>query len=292
MSYLLLFVAVAFTVANACVLKQFNNRGIRSNGDVFWFQGGVCVLWIALLSIFSLITNDLQLSKTSIIFGSIYGVIICLFLLFKTLAITSGPVSLTTLIGSCTFIITTFFELIYYKQNIKLMQFIGILLIFVSLFLCINPKKSTQKLSGRWFLHSIIFFLAGGGVGVIYMMFGKSDGASQINGMMLCAGVVSAILFFLFGIIINKFKKMPSPKIRKRSFIFIILSGIATCTYMRMNLYLSTVIPSIVFFPVSNGSVVILSAVFGSVLFKEKFTKTQIVGMIIGLIAIVVTGMA
>ncbi len=291
-NYFLLFVAVAFTVANACVLKQFNNRDIRNTGDIFWFNGGVSVLWICILSAFSLVTNDFELSITSIVFGSIYGVIICMFLLFKNLAVTNGPVALTTLIGSCTFLITTIFGVLYYKQDIKLMQIVGISLIFISLFLCINPKKSTQKLTAKWFLFSLIFFLAGGGVGVIYMMFGKSDAAAEINGMMLCAAIVATVLYFLVGAILNGVQKKSCPKIHKSALIFILLSGIATCTYMRMNLYISTVIPSVVFFPVSNGSVVILSAVFGRILFKEKLTKIQVLGMVIGLAALVITGIA
>ena len=47
---------------------------------------------------------------------------------------------------------------------------------------------------------------------------------------------------------------------------------------------------SVIFFPVSNGSMVLLSTVMGKVLFRENLKPMQIFGIIIGLIAIIMTG--
>ena len=163
-------------------------------------------------------------------------------------------------------------------------------MLFISLLLCVNPKKSGEKLTAKWFVYSFLFFLAGGAVGIIYKVFAKSDAAGEYNGMMLTASIVSAILFFVFGLLVNLFSKKQMPKIRKSSLMYIILCGIVSCVYIRLNLSLSAVIPSAVFFPVSNGAMVILSTVTGKLFFSEKLNKTQITGILIGLAAIVITG--
>ncbi len=164
-------------------------------------------------------------------------------------------------------------------------------MIILSLVLCISPKKG-EKISVKWLVLSSLFFLAGGGVGILYMLFGASDAADEINAMMLCAACVATALYFIVGGIINVVNKEPCPKIHKSGILFIILCGIASCTYMRMNLYLSTVIPSVVFFPLSNSSVVIFSTISGVILYKEKLSKIQILGMLIGLAALIITGIA
>ncbi len=290
-TYFLLFIAVAFAVINSCILHSFNNRDIRNVGDTFFFNGGIGAVWIVILGIFSVASGDFVISSGSIFYGAICGVTICSFLLFKNLSLASGPVSLTILIGSCPFILTTLFGVIFMSQDINAMQILGIVMIIISLILCISPQKG-EKISVKWLVLSALFLLSGGGVGIIYMLFGASDAASEINGMMFCASCVAFVLYFVAGFIINLINKQPCPKIHKSGIPFILLCGIASCTYMRINLYLSTVIPSVVFFPLSNSSVVILSTLSGMVLYKEKLSKIQLFGMLIGLAALIITGVA
>ena len=69
-----------------------------------------------------------------------------------------------------------------------------------------------------------------------------------------------------------------------------ILCGMASCIYIRMNLTLSNMIPSAIFFPVSNGGMVILSTIGGKLFFKEKLNKIQISGILLGCVAVAITG--
>jgi len=69
-----------------------------------------------------------------------------------------------------------------------------------------------------------------------------------------------------------------------------LLCGIAGCIYIRLNVSLSKVIPGAIFFPVSNGGMVILSTIMGKILFGEKLKPIQMFGILIGLIAIIING--
>ena len=53
---------------------------------------------------------------------------------------------------------------------------------------------------------------------------------------------------------------------------------------------LSGLIPSAIFFPVANGGIVMITTVAGTLLFGEMLSKVQLLGVLVGLVAIVVTG--
>ena len=169
-------------------------------------------------------------------------------------------------------------------------QYMGTALLIVSLILCINPKKSGEKLTLKWFAYAFAFFVAGGFLGIINKMFGKSDVSTEVNAMMLTASVVTAVLFAVVGFLFNKAAGKPNPKIRKGAWFYVIVCGIASCLYQRLNVMLAKEILSVIFFPVSNGSMVLLSTVMGKVLFRENLKPMQIFGIIIGLTAIIMTG--
>lgn len=289
-AYPLMALSIIFSVINACLLHKFGNKDMNTPGDLFFFNGGISIIWMIILSVWFLAEGGTKITPTALIFGVIYGVILCTFLFFKMQSMAEGPVSLSTLIGSCAFVIATWFGVFYVPENISILQIFGQVLLLVSLILCVNPKKSGEKLTAKWFLYSLCFFLAGGAVGIIYKVFAKSDAAGEYNGMMLTASVVSAVLFFIFGLAVNVFSKKSFPKIRKSALIYIVLCGIVSSVYIRLNLSLSAVIPSAVFFPVSNGAMVILSTVTGKLFFSEKLNKMQITGILVGLVAIVITG--
>ena len=290
MEYILMTCSVLLAALNSIILRKFKNRTFQSPGDSFFFNGGLSAIWIVIMLIWLLASGEVSITSSAICFGTIYGVILCLFLYFKNQSIATGPVSLTSLIGNCAFIVATWFGVIYVPERISAFQLLGMALIILSLFLCINPQKSAEKLNKKWFLYCIAFFLSGGLIGIFYKVFGKSDAAQEVNGMMLTASIVSCILFFGAGMVVNKSARLPMPSIKKGALIYILLSGITGCIYVRLNVSLSSIIPSAVFFPVANGGIVVLTTIGGALLFKEKLNKAQLLGIIVGLIAIVITG--
>ena len=290
MEYLLITIAIFFGILNSILLHKFKNKTFKTPGDAFFFNGGVSIVWMITLFIWSLLSEHTVISLEAIFYGIIYGVILCSFLYFKTEAMASGPVSLTTLIGSAAFIIATWFGVIYASEEINFFQLLGMGLILLSLFMCVNPKKSAEKLTLKWFIYCIAFFIAGGLVGILYKVFGKSDVSDQVNTMMLTASIVSAVLFFVMGHFVNRISKKEAPSIHKGALIYILLSGIAGCIYIRLNIPLANLIPSAVFFPVSNGAMVILTTLAGNVLFKEKLSGIQKAGIGLGLAAILIIG--
>ncbi len=290
--YILMAISICLSVFSSCLLRSFSNKKLASNsGDLFLFNAALSVVWTVILGVWYFLSSDTGASPLTYAFGAVYGIIMCAFLFTKTCSLGEGPVSLTTLIGSCAFVIATWFGVIYANEPpINTVQYIGIALLIISLILCINPKKSGEKLTLKWFAYAFSFFVAGGFLGIINKMFGKSDVSTEVNAMMLTASVVTAVLFAVVGFLFNKVAGKRNPKIQKGAWTYVIICGIASCLYQRLNVMLAKEILSVIFFPVSNGSMVLLSTVMGKILFRENLKPMQIFGIIIGLIAIIMTG--
>ena len=286
MKYIFMLISILLSVMNACLLRKYGEVN-KKNYSPFLFNAGVSVVWIIIL--FALfVFGDSKVSLGAIAYGVAYGVILFAFLLFKTQSMAHGPVSLSTLIGSCAFVIATGFGVVYANEKVSTLQLVGMLMLLISLIMCVNPQKSSEKLTKKWFIYCFGFFLAGGMVGVLYKLFGKSPFGNEVETMFLTAAIVSLLLFSIVGIVHAKSVSKIKPD--KTILIFMLLSGMASCLYIRMNLSLSSVIPSIVFFPVSNGGMVIFSTIIGRIVFKERLNKLQLWGIAMGCIAVVING--
>ena len=286
--------AIAFTISNSTLLHKFSNRGLKNSGDLFLFNAGMNAVWVLVIGIWSLFSGGLHFDSTTILFGVIYAFILCLFSFFKLMSYSSGPVSLTTLIASCSFLITTAYSYFFEKQNISFSALIGIFVLLISLVLCIDPKASYGEVGGKiglkWIIYTLIFFLAGGGVGILYREFGKSPAHDNINTMMFIAAGALAIGFFILSFCINGVAKNPKPRLTGYAVKFMLICGLTSCIYIRLNIFLASVIPSIIFFPVSNGSCVLAAAVIGWILFKERLNGKQIFGVALGIVGMVIIG--
>ena len=292
--YLLMLISISFTTLNGTFLHKFSNRDLNNSGDIYLFNGAISLVWSVILFFLAIFTDGINFNLTTFIFGLIYAIILCAYQLFKCLALSNGPISLTTLIANCAFLITTGYAFFIEKEKISLLQLIGIIFLLAALFLCLNPRaKNTgnnMKITARWLIFAALLFLSGGGVGIIYRLFGKSDVSQNATSMLLFAALISAALFIILAFCSNLASKKPIPKLSKTALKYALLCGATGCIYIRMNLSLSAIIPPVIFFPASNGLTVILSSIVGWILFKEKLPAKQICGILIGLLAIILIG--
>lgn len=286
MKYVFMIISITISVLNSCLLKKFGEVN-KKEYSMFLFNGGVSFVWVMLMSMLFLISGN-EVNGLAVAFGMVYGILLFAFLVFKTQSMSNGPVSLSTLIASCAFLITTAFGVIYAQETVNIIQILGMILLLMALVLCVNPKKSKEKLSLKWMLYSGGTFLLGGCVGILYKLFGLSSANEDIEVMILTAAIVSVGLFLIVGL--KKEKNIERIKPDKTIFLFILLCGMTSCTYQTLNATLAKIIPSVIFFPVSNGGMVLLSTTIGHFYFKEKLHISQKCGIALGCMGIVLIG--
>lgn len=276
---------IFLAVSNNIFLHFLTDDKIKNIGEKIVFNGFVSLIWIPI--VFLIGGCHLEFDVMTVAFGILYGVMLAAFLLFKMLAMSTGPISLTTLIGCCSLIIPTLLGTVIWKEDFTVLQFIGLIGLLISLFLGVSPKKETRKFSGKWLLFSFLFFISAGMSSLVFKIHQTSPVKAKIDSMMFVAATVSFILLIVFGFSYNKVKKLPKPSVNKKLIKFILACGLVSCLYNRVNIVLSGVLPSIVFFPIFNGAVILCSSISGILIFKEKIKLPQIISLIGGTASII-----
>lgn len=120
----------------------------------------------------------------------------------------------------------------------------------------------------------------------------SSEYSGEINAFLFVAFVSSAIICATVGVV-SRIKERPlcfedgDGATDKKTFAVLIacmlLSGLCIAVNNKLNLYLSGVMASAVFFPIVNGGGLVLTTLAAVILFKEKLTKKQIFGIIVGI---------
>lgn len=282
MDMALLFISALLAVANNCLLHTLSSRHIKYNA--FFFNAAISLWWIPILII---LNGGISVPKLpTVICGVLYGLCTSVFLLSKTGAMSTGPIAATTLIGSCSFIITTVFNAIYWHENVTWYRIVGIVLIIAAALLVTGGKNPDgKKPTKTWYLYVISFFFLAGVIGIVFRFHQSSEGAPQINEMMMISAATSAVI--LFALYIIKHKKTDGKPLDGKIAVIIMLAGGAACLgYNRLNVYLSGALESCLFFPLINGVILILTSLLGIFLFKEKLNRMKLFGMLLGVAAI------
>ena len=67
--------------------------------------------------------------------------------------------------------------------------------------------------------------------------------------------------------------------------------GLCVCALNFVNLYLSGKLPTIIMFPIYNVGNLLLTIVVSAIIFKDKTTAIQNIGLCVGIVAILVIGL-
>lgn len=207
---------------------------------------------------------------------------------FYIAAVKGGSVSICSLIYASSFMIPTIYSVLRNGEKVTVTKVLGVALIIISVILVSFRNKNGGKTSGKSIRFAIFAMLSSGGVGILQKEFGNIYSRKLLNTFLLLSFFFMLLFALLFKIIL--FKKKGTQKIIYNRSFFIpgILLALSTVFVNKLNLLLAANIPGIIFFPLLNGGVIMLSAVCSGVLFKEKITKRMWLGLILGIFAVIV----
>lgn len=283
--YYLLGLSVLAASFNSIVL---NKAQVNKKTKIFAFNLIVSLVWCIILFVVS--KGSIRLNVQVLFWGIAYGITQALFVLFKTAAMSSGSVSITTLIGNTSLLISVFVSLLIWKETISVIDVLGLCLLLVSIFLC-TYKKTEASYTSKWKYYAVFFLIFAAGVGIVFKAFGKSGNLEYCGDMMFVSALVMVICYLVACLFTGGWHLKNAASGEKSKFvIYAIACGSLSCLYNRLNIFLSGSMDAIIFFPVFNGGVVLLSALFSVLLCKEKLAQKQKIGLLIGIIAISVIG--
>ena len=136
--YFLLGTSVLFASLNSVLLHK---APIKNSYAIYPFNFISSVVWVILLLLLSGSTP--QFSMGAILWGLLYGSVQVFFLFFKSRAMSTGDVSVTTLLGNCSLLVSLIVSYIAWDERINIMQLLGLILLIISVILCVyQPGKN------------------------------------------------------------------------------------------------------------------------------------------------------
>ena len=201
------------------------------------------------------------------------------------LAIKHGPLSLTAFISQYSLLIPTFYGLIAYDEPCEATLIIGIILMAVSLFLV--KKKgddSDLKCSAKWLFWLIISFVGNGCCSTVQKIQQYNFNGLYKSEFMIVAISISVATMLTISLLTEK--QSISQGI-KGGILFIALCGLANGGVNFGTMVLTNRMPTSVMFPVISASSTIVVTAVSLIFYKERLSKLQILGVALGIIAII-----
>ena len=221
-----------------------------------------------------------KISVYTVLLGLLFGVVTALSNLFKMLSLSNGPMNITLLVTTSSMIIPTMSG-IFFGEVFSLAKLCMVLILIAFIYLSVRKSDDT-KINKKWFLFCVLAFLFQGTVGVLQKIHQNSVHKTEVSGFLFIAFICAIIFCFLRSR--GSDQKITLDKMTV--FIGLICGG---CTFGMnyINLKLSGLVPSQLFFPLINGSAIVLSSIMSVIIFKERLSKRQTIGLVGGIISLI-----
>lgn len=278
---------LAALIGNVC-RKYYTDKLLATVSGGFLFNAVGCITAAVILLCLGGFGDA---SVFTILLGLLFGAVTAFQGITNILAFGCGPMSYTSVIISFSTLISALSGLMFFGESMGWAQIVGIVLMLGSFVLAAKKGSEEEKKANlKWFLLCLAAFAATGGIGIMQKVHQSSQYSSELNAFLVIAFISSAIFCALFAVILNQ--KTNTVKKHNSKHIWLMLgimlvSGVCVAINNKFNLYLSGIMDSAVFFPIVNGGGLVLTTLAAVWLFKEKLSKKQWVGIVLGILSVV-----
>ena len=213
------------------------------------------------------------------VYASLYGAFLLCSNVFGYLALTKGPMSLTSIIVTYNVVIPCIYGVAFLGEKIRIVQGIGFVLLVISLML-LRKKDKEVKFKKYWLLCVLLTFFGNGSYSVILKMH-QTAYPGQFREEFICIAMLVGFLAMLFVAILTKQK----PNIAETKFGVPV--GMLTAMANYIALYLSATVDATVLFPMTTVFSVCLTCIMSKIIFKDRFTLPQLFGIALGVISVI-----
>lgn len=269
-----------------CKLLVRDRRGYHLlNGTT----GAVCALLLWAMDGFGRLTA----APFTLWLGVVFGLVSMTQGLANSAALRVGPWSYTQVLVSLATIIPALSGALFWGERIGLLQLVGMVLLVACFVLSVDSRHTadSRRASLRWLALCAVAFLCTGAIGVMQKVHQTSAYKQELSGFLIVAFLVAAVVSAALCC-------LPAPPAAAAdgsrrggvsrlgvAALFLVI-GASTAFINQVNLYLSGVMPSAVFFPLVNGGGLVLSTLASITLFRERLSRRQWLGLALGTLAV------
>ena len=287
--YQFLLVLLLAIMASAKVTVQgfMSRRHLRSSQDNLWYNS---LLFVIIAILLSIIFPLGQVTGVLLAYSALTAVTNIGFQYFYSAALKSGPVSLTVLIGNFNVLLTTGFTCLFLGDKLYVTQLVAIVFLVASMFLATESKEGEAKATHKWLFMALFCMCCAAVYGIgqkLFLVTPEAQLPNAQNTELVFMYAFSAILgFILYAFNARKGEKSPLG-FHKPVMLYSLAIGLILGVYQRLNIYTMAVVEGSFHFPTYAGLQSLTMTLVGVILFKDRLSKRQLLGVICGIISVV-----
>lgn len=192
-------------------------------------------------------------------------------------ALQLGEVNKVITIDKSSIVLTILFAFIFLKEEVTLLKIICVLLIAIGTFLMIQKQKlkEEKEIKNSWILYA---FLAAFFASITSIL--AKIGIENVESNLGTAIRTTVVLIMAWLIVFFQRKQSTIFTIDKRSWIYLILSGLTTGASWLFFFYALQKGPASMVVPIDKLSIVV-TVIFSYFIFGEKLSKKSLMGLIL-----------
>lgn len=280
MEYILVILLGVLATAKMSFQSGFSKNNVKTSTDALAFNGFVFAFSAALF-----LPQIFGCSNEVWLYAAVGAAFTVIFQLLYTKALSMGNVSLTVLIVNFSMVLNVLFSYFVYNDPISPPRVCGILLTVASFVIC--TRFDGGKSGGtKWLLFTVLAMFSTSGGSIVQKMLGESQYSGESRAFISCLYIIALGLT----ITIYPFLKRNEPKTFKIGFNMIKFAagvGISLAVFQAVYTYALANVDGTFLFPSYTGITIVLSTLSGVLIFKDKLTRRQILGMAVGIVSIV-----
>lgn len=273
----LLTASISASVLQAGIFNNFGKKACKTSGDTYRFNSVSYILCIIIFTILAL--KGGKASWFSVGLGLLYGIMNALSNGYGMLAYATGPMHLTILCTASSMIIPTMSGVLFFGESFSIIKFIGIIALLFFIYFTVGKGSDDKKINKKWLIYCALEIVSTGMIGILQKIHQGSELHKSETSIFLLTGFLCSLIY---AAVMSK-KNDAQIKINVKNGFFAALCGLCMFTAHYLNLGLSGKLPTQLFFPLVNATPMILNIIMSVVLFKEKITTKQIIGIVGGI---------
>ena len=282
MAFLLVLAAAAVNQFESILIKKYNER---------YDKGGM--IFTSVVSLFSMLffviadlvadENKFTFTPEIVLCGAVAGVAFCAASVLTFVALGCGSFVLTRLVLSYGVLIAVFHGL-FLGERLSAFGIAGVALVLVSLFLVKGKDEGTVKTTKKWVITIGLSVLLAGAFGILQRQQQRRFDHFYDNEFMMIALGVSAVILFIGGLIKDG---RDVGYILVKGGPYACGAGLSNGATNFLTLFAYSLAPMSIVAPLNSGAGIVVSFIVAKLLFREKFSALQYVGVVLGGVALI-----
>lgn len=281
--YLLMILYTFLNLGESIAVKEYSKK----YGSGGMLMNGVIALFATLFFVIT-DTDGFNAPLEMIPFALINAVLFAAGYYYAFVAYATGSYGLTRLITSFGLLFSIFYGIFFLEEPTTVFTYIGIALILAALVLINYHKRKEGEPSSirpRWVFAIIAVLISNGFIGILtrHQQILFNDSCSK-EFQIISIGL-SALILLVLGL--TKFKA-DNKTVMTRGVIYGGVAGIMNGAKNFVTLAIYLHLPLSIISPTKTGLGLLLSFAMAIIVYKEKYTLRQIIGVVLGAAAVII----